>query len=100
MELRLAVFVALVSLVLLWNTALLWALLKGLSRSAEKANRHRGSSEKVLETLRTTVLQAESASAKAIGYSRKVREKVADLGGIWTGPRTGFGTVWLRWISR
>ena len=81
MELRLTIFVALVSLVLLWNTALLWALLKGLSRSAEKATRLSGSSEKVFETLRTTVLQAESASAKATGYSRKAREKVADLGG-------------------
>jgi len=81
MELRLTIFVALVSLVLLWNTALLWALLKGLSRSAEKATRFKGSSGKVLETLKTTVLHAESVSSKATGYSGKALEKVTDLGG-------------------
>ncbi len=81
MEVRLTVFVALVSLVLLWNTALLWTLFREMSRYARKANDLEGPSEKLLETLRTTVLQAESVSAKATGYSGKAREKVADLRG-------------------
>jgi hypothetical protein len=81
MEVRLTIFLALVSVVLIWNTVLLWALFKGLSRSAEKATRLEGPSEKLLRVLRSTVLHAESVSAKATDYSSKAREKAVDLGG-------------------
>ena len=81
METRLALFVALVFVVLVWNTALLWFVYRAAARAVDRAARYQHYSSQVIEGLRGTLEKAEVASDRATEWSGQLRERVAEASG-------------------
>jgi hypothetical protein len=78
MDTRLALLVALVFLLLLSNTLLLWFLFRAVARSARYAARYQRHCEVFVESLRTLLEEAQVASVRATQMSARLRDGVVD----------------------
>ena len=81
METRLALFIALVFLVLLWNTLLLWFVHRALARSTDQVSRYQHHCDQLIKGLGVALEKAELASGRAAEWSGQIRERVVDAGG-------------------
>jgi len=81
MEPRLALFVALVFLVLSWNTLLLWFVYRALARSVKQSAQYQGHCSRLIKGLGVVLEKAELASGRAAGWSAQIRERALEAGG-------------------
>ena len=71
-------FVALVFLVLAWNTLLLWFVYRTLARSVNNFARYQGHCHRLIKGLDVALQKAELASGRAAGWSAQIRERALE----------------------
>ncbi len=81
METRLVLFVALVFLVLFWNTLLLWFVYRALARSTDRFTRYQRHCSQLIKGMGIALEKAELASHRAAGWSGQIRERALEAGG-------------------
>jgi hypothetical protein len=81
METRIALFIALVFLVLFWNTLLLWFIYRALARSANQIPQYQRHCYQLIKGLGVALEKVEVASGRAAEWSGQLRESAVDAGG-------------------
>ena len=91
METQLVLFIALVFLVIFWNTLLLWFIYRSLARSTDQIARYQGHCYQLIQGLGVALEKVERASSRAADWSGQLREKSVVAAGNVEGVENWLG---------